>query len=345
MKKPANPNKRISSAQIVCRGIFDKISDIKYIDSPIKWNFVLCKETQTTHEYDWECWIDKWYMYLPSWQKWEDWISPVSIVDVNINDWKLFISFSDWTIKDLWTVVWKDAHQITVDDVIVRLNSDKKFIDSVKWKDGSIWKDWKSVNFDDVVNTLKNDGNLLMKLKWEPWKDWVSPKIDYWNIINIIRQDAWFIESIRWLPWKDWVSPSIDINKIISILKQDESFINTTKWLPWKDWVSPSVQNIIDGLKKDAEFIDMIKWKDGKDCSITIKDVADYIKKDTNFVDSIKWKDGIWYQGVPWKDWESITIWFSPDWINNITEVYKEWDRFMYVRVWLRKHNVFQIIK
>ena len=51
------------------------------------------------------------------------------------------------------------------------------------------------------------------------------------------------------------------------------------------------------------------------------------------------------YPWNPWKDGESITVWFSPDGIKDITADFKEWDKYMYVRVGLRKPNIFQIVK
>lgn len=336
-----NDKYSVNNVSFVCRWFFNKEKDIKKISAPQRWNFAICFETQTTREYNWEERVNSWVLYMPTWPRWQDGNDWVSIQKTEIVEWKLYITYSNWNTEEVWYVKWEDGKSVSSFDVASLLKSDKDFLSMVKWQDWKDGKDWISPSIDEIVNKLKNDEEFITKIKPRDWKDAV---VDYDIIVEKIKSDTMFVNKIKWEPWKDWETPIIDYDVIIQDIKKDKKFIEKIKWEPGKDWTTPSVASIIEMLKNDEEFIQKTKWKDWITPKITAKDVAEELKKDELFVESIRWKDWVWFQWPPWKDWESVTIWFSPDWETNITAEYKPWDKFMHVRLGNRKPNVFQII-
>lgn len=337
--------KHIAST-IICRGFFSTMKELSKIKNPEAGNFAICFETQTTYKFNGEEWIDEWYLYMPTWPRGKNGETPIWIDMVELVDGELLISFSDWKKENLGYIKWQDANKINVVDIVSELLNNEEFIRKTKWKDG-MGKDWVAPTIQDVIKWLLSNAEFLSKTKWKDGEDGHTPIIDVDYITNLLKQDIGFIGQVKWEPWKPWKDAVVDIKSLSFDLKHDKEFIELTRWEDGigKDGKSISLVEIIEWLKNDKKFLDMASWKDWEDCKATASDIASELKKDVKFQESIKWKDGVGYPWNPWKDGESITVWFSPDGIKDITADFKEWDKYMYVRVGLRKPNIFQIVK
>ena len=172
--------------------------------------------------------------------------------------------------------------------------------------------------------------------KWdagEKGRDWETPVINYEKIIGNLyekmKSDIEFQKKIKGVDGINWINGTNGVN-----------------WFDWKDWLSvqwPKGDRGSDG-KNGFDGKDGINWRDG-----------------INGKDGINWKDG--KDGVngkdwaPGKDWQSIqwprgAQWETGDWVavlfsNNkeewFTEEYKDWDKFMMVKVWKKPPQVIKL--
>lgn len=332
---------------IECRGFYNSEKELKTIKFPKRWNFAIVTwDIQHTFEFDGDEWKDSWCLYMPTGKPGQNAEPAVSINKAEIVNGKLVIWFTDGQEAIIWTVVWKDAEQITVTDIINDLKNDVEFLGKVKGKDW-VWEDGKSVSLAEVVAALKKDPEFINQSKWKDWEDGNTPVIDTDYIVSQLKNDKEFQELVRWLPWEKGEDAVVDTKQLAKDLKNDKEFIGLTKWdsVKWDDGTSVTKEEVAEYLMSTKSFIEKVKGKDWLDCTITTQQIVKAIKSDTAFVESIKGRDWQWFQWAPWRDGDSINVWFSPNWSTNITAEYKEWDKFIHIAVWNRRPNTIQIVK
>lgn len=236
-------------------GIFS--SEKKLPSSANEWDRAMVIDGNT-REYSNKKWIDLGTVIMPiglawaKWDKWEtgnDWVTPNKTDIANIL-FKMFDKPKDWLNGKDWVAGrdgkdwkdWKDWADAVVDYnklttmVMNKIYDDKKFIESIRWKD---WVDWVD----------GRDGK-----DWLNGKDGVAPTA--LEIVSALLINQSFLEKCK-VKWeKGDKGDTVDLRDIVFTLKQDEEFIKscTVKWDKWDKWDMFLFENLT------ATQIELLRW-------------------------------------------------------------------------------------